>query len=179
MLSHAVMSVIQVFYLLWYWVGLCLCESVVVFHLSGCELTMRGSMLWFEQWLEWWRWLILSWHVVFESAKDQILGVDTPGQYVSPRVRYGTTCLLIRNTIGSVSCSVGWELTSYFVIYLNHMVQEGTFVWKTLALQAGSLCSRNRSKAWHTLVVGLYQWHVVISGPCTKGSVRLIKKRFL
>jgi hypothetical protein len=43
-------------------------------------------MLWFEQWLEWWRWLILSWHVVIESAKDRILRVDTPGQHVPPRV---------------------------------------------------------------------------------------------
>jgi hypothetical protein len=39
-------------------------------------------MLWFEQWLKLWRWLILSWHVVLKSAKDQILGVDTLGQYV-------------------------------------------------------------------------------------------------
>jgi hypothetical protein len=30
---------------------------------------------------------------------------------------------------------------------LNHMVQEGTFVRDTLALQVGSVCSRNRSKA--------------------------------
>jgi hypothetical protein len=34
-------------------------------------------MLWFEQWLEWWTWLKPSWHVVLESAKDRILGVDT------------------------------------------------------------------------------------------------------
>jgi hypothetical protein len=56
--------------------GLCLCESVVVFHPSICELTVWGSMLWFDQWLEWWRWLILSWHAVLESAKDWILGVE-------------------------------------------------------------------------------------------------------
>jgi hypothetical protein len=46
-------------------------------------------MIWFEQLLEWWRWLIPSWHVVLKSAKDQILGLDTPGQHVPPRVRYG------------------------------------------------------------------------------------------
>jgi hypothetical protein len=63
-------------------------------------------MLWFEQWLEWWRWLILSWHVVLESAKDRIFGVDTLGQHVPPRVRYGTNYLLIRNGIGCVSYSV-------------------------------------------------------------------------
>jgi hypothetical protein len=32
------------------------------------------------------------WIVMLESAKDQILGVDTPGQHVPPRVRYGTAC---------------------------------------------------------------------------------------
>jgi hypothetical protein len=30
------------------------------------------------------------WLVMLESAKDQILGVDPPGQHVPPRVRYGT-----------------------------------------------------------------------------------------
>jgi hypothetical protein len=67
-------------------------------------------MLWFEQWLEWWRWLIQSWHVVLKSAKDRILGVDTLGQHVPPCVQYGTTCLLIRNTIGSVPYSDEWEM---------------------------------------------------------------------
>jgi hypothetical protein len=51
----------------------------------------------------------VMWLVMLESAKDRILGVDPPGQHVSPRVRYGTTCSLIRNTIGCVSCSVEWE----------------------------------------------------------------------
>jgi hypothetical protein len=63
MLSHAVMSAVQVFHPLWYWVGLCLCKSVMVFHPSRCEVTVCGSMLLFEQRLEWWRWLIPSWHV--------------------------------------------------------------------------------------------------------------------
>jgi hypothetical protein len=60
---------------------------------------------------------------------------------VPPRVQYGMTCLLIRNTIGSVSFSVVCEMTSYFVTNfvkcVSHMVQEGTFVRKTLALQVG------------------------------------------
>jgi hypothetical protein len=58
--------------------------------------------------------------VMLESAKDRVLGVDTPGQQVPPRVRYGTTCLLIRNTIGCVSCLVEWgwhhTLWSYFIL---------------------------------------------------------------
>jgi hypothetical protein len=74
---------------------------------------------------------------MLKSAKDQILGVDTLGQHVPPRVWYGTTCLLIRNTIGSVSGSVEWGITSYFMTYfvnrLSHMVQEGTFVREILA----------------------------------------------
>jgi hypothetical protein len=48
----------------------------------------------------------VMWLVMLKSAKDRILGVDTPGQHVSPRVRYGTACLLIRYAIGYVSCSV-------------------------------------------------------------------------
>jgi hypothetical protein len=48
------------------------------------------------------------WFVMLESAKDQILGVDTLEQHVSPHVRYGMTCLLIKNTIRCVSYSVEW-----------------------------------------------------------------------
>jgi hypothetical protein len=40
------------------------------------------------------------WFVVLESAKDRVIGVDTPGQQVPPCVRYGTTCLLIRGAMG-------------------------------------------------------------------------------
>jgi hypothetical protein len=46
----------------------------------------------------------VMWFVMLESAKDRVIGVDTPGQQVSPRVRYGTTCLLIRDVVGSVPC---------------------------------------------------------------------------
>jgi hypothetical protein len=35
---------------------------------------------------------------------------------------------------------------TYFVTYLNHMVQEGMFVRETLTLQAGTVCSENHSK---------------------------------
>jgi hypothetical protein len=72
----------------------------------------------FEQRLEWWRWLIPSWHVVLESAKDRLLGVDSPGQHVPPRVRYGMTCLLIRNAIGCLSYSVDWGWASFFVSFM-------------------------------------------------------------
>jgi hypothetical protein len=43
---------------------------------------------------------------LLESAKELILGVDTPEQPVPPHVPYGTTCLLIRGDVGSVSFSV-------------------------------------------------------------------------
>jgi hypothetical protein len=41
----------------------------------------------------------VMWIVMLESAKDRVLGVDTPGQQVSPCVRYGTACLLIRDVV--------------------------------------------------------------------------------
>jgi hypothetical protein len=47
----------------------------------------------------------VMWFVMLESAKERVIGVDTPGQQVPPRVRYGTTCLLIRDAVGSVPCS--------------------------------------------------------------------------
>jgi hypothetical protein len=49
------------------------------------------------------------WLVLLEYAKDKFLGVDTPEQPVRPHVRYGMTCLLIRDALGSVSCSVVQE----------------------------------------------------------------------
>jgi hypothetical protein len=34
----------------------------------------------------------VMWIAMLESAKDRILGVDTPGQHVPPRVQYRMTC---------------------------------------------------------------------------------------
>jgi hypothetical protein len=51
----------------------------------------------------------VMWYVVLESAKDRVIGVDTPGQQVPPRVWYGMTCLLISDAVESVSCSDEWE----------------------------------------------------------------------
>jgi hypothetical protein len=47
----------------------------------------------------------VRWFVILKSAKDRVIGLDTPGQQVPPRVRYGMTCLLIRDVVGSVPCS--------------------------------------------------------------------------
>jgi hypothetical protein len=52
----------------------------------------------------------VMWIVMLESAKDRVLGVDNPGQQVPPRVWYGITCLLIMDAVGSVPCSVEWEI---------------------------------------------------------------------
>jgi hypothetical protein len=52
----------------------------------------------------------VMWFVMLKSAKDRVLGVDTPRQQVPPCVRYGTTCLLIRNVVGSVPYSDAWEI---------------------------------------------------------------------
>jgi hypothetical protein len=51
------------------------------------------------------------WLVMLEYAKDRILGVDMPGQLVSPCVRYGMACLLIRIDVGCESCSAVWGKT--------------------------------------------------------------------
>jgi hypothetical protein len=52
----------------------------------------------------------VMWFIMLESAKDRVIGVDTPGHQVPPRVQYGTTCLLIRDAVGSVPCSDEWEI---------------------------------------------------------------------
>jgi hypothetical protein len=163
------------FHPLWCWVWLASLWEMV-YHPSRCGLTVVRIDATVGVRLEWWRWLEcirskvgvvemvgmhqVKWFVMLESDMDQILGVDTPGQHVQPCLRYGTACLLIRYAIGCVSCSIEWGqhqtlwsyFVTYFVIFLNHMVQEGTFVRETLALQAGTACSGNHSKAWHTPV---------------------------
>jgi hypothetical protein len=56
----------------------------------------------------------VMWLVMFESAKDQTLGVNTPGQHMPPCVRYGMACLLIRDVVGSAPCSYVWEVACSF-----------------------------------------------------------------
>jgi hypothetical protein len=51
----------------------------------------------------------VMWFVMLKSAKDRVIGVDTPRQQVLPCVRYGTACLLIIDVVGSVPCSDEWE----------------------------------------------------------------------
>jgi hypothetical protein len=50
------------------------------------------------------------WLVILKSAKDRVLGVDTPRQQMPPRVRYETASLLIRDVVGSVPSSDEWEI---------------------------------------------------------------------
>jgi hypothetical protein len=52
----------------------------------------------------------VMWFVMLESAKDRVIGVDTLGQQVMPRVRYEIACLLIRDVVGSVPCLDEWEI---------------------------------------------------------------------
>jgi hypothetical protein len=47
----------------------------------------------------------VMWFIMLKSAKNRVIGVDTLGQQVPPRVWYGTTCLLIRDAVGSVPYS--------------------------------------------------------------------------
>jgi hypothetical protein len=51
----------------------------------------------------------VMWFFMLKSAKNRVIGVDTPGQQVPPRVRYGRTCLLIRDDVRSVPYSNEWE----------------------------------------------------------------------
>jgi hypothetical protein len=48
------------------------------------------------------------WFVMLESAKDQVLGIDTLEQQVPPHVQYGTTWILIRDVVGCESFSAVW-----------------------------------------------------------------------
>jgi hypothetical protein len=147
MLSHEVMSVVQVF------------PSFMILSLA-CVFVRDGLpsiKMWFDHGEDWCCDLSkvgmvetvgfcqLMWLVILESAKDRILGVDTPGQHVPPRVWYGIACFLIRYAIGYVSRSVewGWLLSlwsvyvTFFVNCLNHMVQEGPLCVGNLSTASG------------------------------------------
>jgi hypothetical protein len=106
MLSHAVMRVIQVF------------PSFVMLSLA-CVFVRDGLPsveMWFHPgedrccglskvgMVETVGFCQVMWLVMLESAKDRVLGVDTPGQHVPPHVRYGTACWLIRKALVSLSC---------------------------------------------------------------------------
>jgi hypothetical protein len=110
MLSHAVMSVIQVFpsFVMW-----CLACVFVSDGLPSIEMCFdRGEDRCYDLskvgMVETVGFCQVMWFVMLKSAKDRILGVDTPGQPVPPRVQYGTTYLLIRYVVGCVSCLVEW-----------------------------------------------------------------------
>jgi hypothetical protein len=148
MLSHAVMSVVKVF------------PSFVLLSLA-CVFVSDGLPsveMWFDHgddrcyglskvgMVEMVGFRQVIWFVMLEFAKDRILGVDTLGQHVLSRVRYGTTCLLIRYAIGYVSCSVewGWLLSvwpicvTFYVNCLNHMVQKGPLCAENLNTASGA-----------------------------------------
>jgi hypothetical protein len=57
----------------------------------------------------------VMWFVMLKFTNHQILGVDTPGQLVPPRVEHGMACLLIRNVVGCESCSAVWGKTHVIV----------------------------------------------------------------
>jgi hypothetical protein len=53
----------------------------------------------------------VMWFIMLKSAKVRVIGVENPGQQVPPHIRYVTTCLLIRDAVGSVPCSDEWEIS--------------------------------------------------------------------
>jgi hypothetical protein len=165
MLSHVVMSVVQVF------PSFVMLSLVCVFVRDG----LPSIEMWFDRGEDWCYGLSkvgmvemvgfrqVMWLLVLESAKDQILGVDTLGQQVPSHEQYGITCLLIRYTVGCVPCLVEWgwlpSLWSFFVTFfvncLNHMVQKGPFCVGNLNNASGDHLLGNHSNAWHTPVVDL------------------------
>jgi hypothetical protein len=79
----------------------------MVSHRSRCDLTVVriDAVVGVVETVEFRQ---VMWLDVLESAKDRILGVDTPGQHVPPCIQYGMACLLIRYARGGASCSVEW-----------------------------------------------------------------------
>jgi hypothetical protein len=140
MLSHAVLSVMQVFSSLWCWVWLVEYWE----YWSSTRRDMRspwwGSMLWFEQarfgMVEMVGIRQVMCFVMLESAKNWVIAVDAPGQHVPLCVQYGTTCLLIRDVLESVPCSNEWEVD--VVTLLGSHGARGAVIpwlpWETLAL---------------------------------------------
>jgi hypothetical protein len=106
LLSPVVVSVVQVFHLIWCWVWLVCLWECLVFHPSWCEVTMVriDAVVWaWVVMLEMVGFCQVMWIILLESAKDRIVGVYTPGQHVPPRVRYGMACWLIRKALMSLS----------------------------------------------------------------------------
>jgi hypothetical protein len=139
LLSRAVLTVVQVFHLYDVEYGLCLCESVVVFHPSWCELTVVkiDVVVWaWDGMVETVRICQMMCLVILKSAKDRILGVDAPGQLVPPYVWYGMACLLIRTAIGCESCSVVCRKMQNVI--WSSMCKRGSNHEETLALQVGT-----------------------------------------
>jgi hypothetical protein len=106
-------GIVQVFPSLWCWVWLVL---------SVESVGLPSVMMWGDHGEVWccglskvWNSgegcdIHILWLVMLESANYRVLGVNTPRQQVPPRVRYGTACLLIRDVVGSLSCSHEWEI---------------------------------------------------------------------
>jgi hypothetical protein len=95
------------FHLIWCWVWLVSLWECLVFHLLWCEVTKVriDAMVWaWVQMVEMVGFCQMMWFVMLEPAKDWIMGVDTLGQHVPPRVWYGTAWWLISKALVSLSC---------------------------------------------------------------------------
>jgi hypothetical protein len=165
MLSHAVMSAVQVF------LSFVMLSLVCVFVSDGlpsvemwfdrgedrcCDLSKDGMVetVGFHQ---------VMWFVMLEFAKDRILGVDTLGQHVLPCVRYGIASLLIR-VCYRLCVVLGWVgMAPICVTRLCDILCE---LPEPHGAKGATLCSKpqhykrghvsgNYSKAWHTPIVDL------------------------
>jgi hypothetical protein len=98
----------------------------------------------------------VMWLIMLKSDKDRIYLRSRPSeQHVSPRVRYGTACLLIRYVVGCVSCSVEWGwLPSLWSVFMTCFLwtawttwcKRDRFVRETSVLQAVTICQETVAK---------------------------------
>jgi hypothetical protein len=163
MLGHAVMSVVQVF------------PSFVMLSLAFAFVRdgLPSIEMWFDHgedrccglsrdgMVETVGFRQVIWFFMLESAKNWILGVDTPGQHVLPHVRYGMACLLVRYPIGCVSCSDewGWHHTLWSIFILCDLPEpcgaREDVCEENLSTASGDHLFGKPRKAWHTHIVDL------------------------
>jgi hypothetical protein len=140
MLSHAVMSVVQVFPSLCdVEYGLCLCERRSSIR-RDVIWPWWGSMLWFEQGWDGGDGWILSGDVVCHVRICQGLNLRSrhPMTTCATRVQYGTTCLVIRYAIGCVVlCWVGMA-----PVYVTHLYNILCELPEPHGAKGGTVCGK-------------------------------------
>jgi hypothetical protein len=124
--------IVQVFHLYDVEFGLCWVMRVLVFHPSWCQVTVVrfNAVVWaWVGMVEIVGFYQVIWLVMLEFAKNRILGVDTLGQQVPPRVQYGIAFLLIRDDVESVL--LGWVRSGMVIRLSLHGARGVVILWTT------------------------------------------------